>query len=40
MNEKRSRKSVWLEFAAWVAVAIITAVILALVSDKILPTSF
>ena len=36
----RSKKSIALELLAWFLVAVITAVILALLSDKILPTSF
>lgn len=40
MTEKRSRKSVIVELLAWFLVAVATAVVLVLLSDRILPPSF
>ena len=40
MSEKRSRKAMLGEFLAWAAVAIITALVLIVLSEKFLPASF
>ena len=40
MNEKRSWKSRLAEFALWATIAIVTAVILVLLSEQLLPENF
>ena len=40
MNQKRSRRSVALELLGWFLVAVITAVVLVLLSDSVLPANF
>lgn len=40
MSVKRSRRSIALELLAWFVVAVITAVILVLLSDSLLPANF
>lgn len=40
MSQKRSKKAVIGEFLIWFAVAVITAVVLALLSNSLLPESF
>jgi hypothetical protein len=40
MSQKRSRKAIALELLAWFVVAVVTAVVLVLLSDSILPANF
>lgn len=40
MNENRSWKSRLAELALWAAIAILTAVILVVLSERLLPESF
>lgn len=40
MNEKRSWKSRLLELAFWIALSIVTAVIMVALSEKLLPANF
>lgn len=40
MSEKRSRKAVALELLGWFLIAVITAVVLVLLSDSVLPANF
>lgn len=40
MRRRRSWKSRLLELSLWLLVAVITAIVLVLVSDKVLPTNF
>jgi hypothetical protein len=37
---QRSWKSIGLEILAWIAVSIVTAVVLIMLSDKLLPANF
>jgi hypothetical protein len=40
MKRRRSWRSRLLELALWAAVAVVTAVALVLLSDRVLPTNF
>jgi hypothetical protein len=40
VSEKRSRRSVALELLVWFLISVITAVVLVLLSDSVLPANF